>query len=532
MKKITYLFLAICLLNACKSDFEDLTVEDWKPILAIPLVHSEITVDEVLTELNHPEEVIILEDGTVALNYKGHLLSFDPENVLEIEDQLFDQSLIIGATEALVLDASSSPVDFPVNVPMEIDLSPSEVKVSEVLILTGSLLIDVTRNQDELVSGELVISELLDENLQPLSISIQGNQPINTGEEFEIDLAGYTLLPTFIPPYTNQMSVSGTLSLENNDANTANAGEFISIGIELSSLNFAHITGDFGNLELSADTDTITMDLFQNIEGGSFALTEAIINIDVTNSFGLPFDIELGEVVSVNQNSGVESQLFLSDISLNGQGVLGGEPEVALFIFDNSNSDITPLFDPAPVDLIFDIEAIANPDGSPAPDDLNFITSESAFNADIDLILPLEGYALNIAVHDTLDMSLSFDQYEELDSLEFKLLTINGFPLDVVFQAYFLDENSVVTDSLFNQMEQIMSAASVNEEGNVVSPTIETTYFTFQNERAENLENIDKVHFRAVFNSEGSQEEEVVRIKDNQTLDIELGVKIFGNAEL
>jgi hypothetical protein len=49
MKNIYLSFIALSLvITGCKDDFEDLEFEDWKPIIAIPLVSSEITVDDVL----------------------------------------------------------------------------------------------------------------------------------------------------------------------------------------------------------------------------------------------------------------------------------------------------------------------------------------------------------------------------------------------------------------------------------------------------------------------------------------------------
>ena len=52
-------------------------------------------------------------------------------------------------------------------------------------------------------------------------------------------------------------------------------------------------------------------------------------------------------------------------------------------------------------------------------------------------------------VSDTVPFTISFGQNEEIDSIEFKLQMDNGFPIDISFQALFLDSNKVVTDSLF-----------------------------------------------------------------------------------
>ncbi|MFT5845054.1 MAG: hypothetical protein ACI8QW_000930 [Saprospiraceae bacterium] len=531
MKNIYLSFIALSLvITGCKDDFEDLEFEDWKPIIAIPLVSSEITVDDVLTELNHPEEVLILENGLVALNYKGELFSLSAESILDIPDQDFSESVALGVAEALLLDNSGTFSAPPVNYPFNIDLSPADVSVAEIKFLSGSLTMSMTRQQDEGVTGSVMVLELVDENGDSPSFDFSGTSAVGVPEEISVDLTGYKLNP--LMDFSNQITLSASMVFSNNDMNTAMAGDFLSLEMSFSGLTFDHIIGDFGDLTISADTDSISIDLFENIQGGSFALTNAIFNLTVTNSFGFPSNIELGQVVSINENTGVQTPLILDDISLQGQQELGGAPEVGIFSFDNENSDVTSLFDPAPLLVVFNITAESNPDGTPPPDDLNFITSESSFDVGIDLILPLEGYALNVFVTDTIPATISFDAYEEVDSIEFKIQMDNTFPLDIAFQALILDENDIVIDSLFSENATIMESALVDSDGNVTSPSSAVNFILIKDERVTSIQNMKSVKFRSIFNSPGADNQDVIRIKETQKVDIKLGVKVFGNIEL
>ncbi len=518
------------LLSGCREDFEDLEFEDWKPIIAIPLVSSEITVDDVLTELNHPEEVLILENGLVALNYKGELFSSSAESIIALPNQLFSESIVLGEAEVLILDNTGTVTpptfDFPVN----LNLSPADIMVSEVKFLAGDLTMSLTREQDEGVSGTVSVNELVDGDGQVASFSFSGSEALGVPETVSIDLTGYSLNPLI--ESSNEVNLSAFITFTNNEMNTAIEGDFVSIDFDLSNLQFEHIIGDFGNLSISAETDSIKLDLFENIQGGSFALTNAIFNFTVTNSFGFPSNIELGQVVSINENTGVQTPLILDDISLQGQEELGGSPEVGVFSFDNENSDVSSLFDPAPLLVVFNVTAVSNPGGPPPPTNLNFITNESAFDIGIDLILPLEGYALNMLVSDTVPLSISFGQSEEIDSIEFKLQMDNGFPADISFQALFLDSNKVVTDSLFVEQTLIMESALTDADGNVTSPSQTVNFILLEGERADSIKDTDFVLFRAVFNSSGAENQEVIRIKETQKVDIKLGAKIFGNIEL
>ena len=518
------------LLIGCREDFEDLEFEDWKPIIAIPLVSSQITVDDVLTELNHPEEVLILENGLVALNYKGELFSFSAESIIAIPNQLFSESIVLGEAEALILDNTGTVTPPAFDLPVNLNLSPADIMVSEVKFLAGDLTMSLTREQDEGISGVVSVNELVDGDGQVASFSFSGSEALGVPEIVSIDLTGYRLSPLI--ESSNQINLSASITFTNNELNTAVEGDFVSIDFDLSNLQFEHIIGDFGNLSLSSDNDSISINLFENIQGGSFALTNAIFDLTVTNSFGFPSNVELGQVVSINENTGVQTPLILNDISLQGQQELGGAPEVGIFSFDNENSDVTSLFDPAPLLVVFNMSAVSNPGGPPPPNNLNFITNESAFDIGIDLILPLEGYALNMLVSDTVPFSISFGQNEEIDSIEFKLQMNNGFPIDISFQALFLDSNKVVTDSLFLEQTLIMASALTDADGNVTSPTHTVNFILLEDERAEGIKDTDFVLFRAIFNSPGSENQEVIRVKETQKVDITLGAKIFGNIEL
>ncbi|MFK7757742.1 MAG: hypothetical protein AB8B53_12500 [Flavobacteriales bacterium] len=526
------LLIVTLLLGGCRSDFDDLELESWKPIAALPLVSSEITVNDVLTELNHPEEVLILENGVVALNYKGELVSFSPNDLLALPAQSESETFQLGGAEALAIDNSGGvEVDFPVNVAIPLTIDPSDVRIDEVLLNTGNLSISFTRLQDENLTGELEIAELKDENGNALAVSFSGNGLVGVAETVSVDLAGYTLEPTFIPPSTHRVNLGGILTVSDNSMNTAAAGDFVDFSLELTDLVFEHVLGDFGNLSLGADGDSISVDLFQNIQSGQFTLNEAIINLNVTNSFGIPTLVELGQVVSVNQNTGEVTPLLLENINLSGQTDLGGVPEMETFTFDNSNSQVTSLFEPAPKLVLFNISTESNPDGSPPPSSPNFIMSESAIDIDIDLILPLEGYAENLVVTNTIPADIGFEEYAGIDSLEFKLFTNNSFPLDISLQAYFLDELGIEVDSLFLDDTSIISSAEVNANGDVVSSSEQVSFIKLNEERSLNLENVTDVRFRARFNTSDSENEKDVRIKEDQTVDIKLGVKIFGNIE-
>ncbi|NQX92381.1 MAG: hypothetical protein HRT74_09735, partial [Flavobacteriales bacterium] len=146
--------------------------------------------------------------------------------------------------------------------------------------------------------------------------------------------------------------------------------------------------------------------------------------------------------------------------------------------------------------------------------------------------LPLKGYAQDLLFIDTLDIQLDLDEYDEIDSLEFKLFTANGFPMSAEGQIIFLDENGVALDSLFTQQLPIITSAPIDSQGEVTGKSENTVFATLDNERSQNLEGAEQIAFRVLANTTDSQNETFVRFQDTNNMDVRVGVKIFGNVEL
>jgi len=531
--KIEYFFLAVMLfLVGCNTKLDELEFDEWTPVLAIPMVNSTISYDDIITELNHPEEVLLLEDGLIALNFKGELESLAASELIQVPNLSESNSIQIDGTSATVLNLGVVPVSIPIFQNVPLDLGPNVSIVSEIEFSSGELNVSLTRSQDEFVGSTITIDGLFDENNQPVTLNFSGNQAVGIQEVISLDLADYKLFPTFIPPDQSQINVTGELFIENNPDNSAQAGQLMEMTFDLSNMNFSHVIGDFGMMNLSIESDTILLDLFQDVEGGSFQLEESSIRFDIENSFGFPTLIDVNEVKSENLNTGVITPILFENVDLQGQDSQSSSPEVLSIIYDNSNSEISGLFTSAPSNVIVDFNALANPFGSPPPNDLNFLTDSSSLKVDVDVILPLVGSLNDVVVKDTIDSDFFLENREDIDSLELRIETINQFPIGSKIQITFLDSLNTSIDSLFQTETLIISPSMADSEGNVVNSSVATTYVTLDDETVILLNDTRKIEIKTVINSYQSSDDFNVRINNNQSLQVKLGAKIYGRLEL
>lgn len=525
---ISLLFLAFITLHSC--DVDNLKYDDWKPVVAVPLAYSDFDVYDVLNRTDSLQELLVVDDdGLLALNYKGELFSFSLDELLDIPDQNYNQTLSLSAAMAGTIESGlgasfSDAIEFPLNI------DPNDVQVDEVVFLSGNVNLSYTILQDEVFEGNITFGNLVDQNNNPLSFSIS-SAGVNPGQTIteSFDLTGARMSPNY-DGTENLITLDFGISISNNPDNTAVSGDALNIEVDLSEINIDYITGYFGQLSINTDQDSVRIKIFDNIINGTFALEEAFIDLNVENSFGLPVDFSLDDVTSFNLETGEEIDLTLpTDLALSGQAELNGAPEEVTFSFNNGNTNVVDLLEPTPKVVYFALNATSNPNGPPPPDQPNFIRHDSRLDVGIDVLLPLKGYAQDILLIDTLDVDIEFDEFEEVDSIEFKIRTLNGFPTRGDVQVVFLDEVLSPIDSLFLQPSPIILSGLVNSNGIVDTPVESTQVVSVDQETSDNLGNTDKIVVTAVLNTINSQNEDIVRFMDDYRLKINLGAKIYGN---
>ncbi len=538
MKKLLLIGLSLLLfLSGCEP--EDLQYEDYRPIVAIPLIHSTLDVYDVLNRVDSLNELVVIdEDGLLALTYQGKLFSLDINDVLTFPSvsESFSGSITGGQATALNSGLTAQFfADYPLD--LNIDIESSVVRIDSILLEQGQLQLDINLIQDEFVDALLSFSGVLDAEGNPLSIVVSPTDFNNGNYNINIDLAGYTIYPSYSPPNNNSVSLTVGLQLSDNTNNTAVAGEFFNTNFSLNNFNFDYVFGYFGQVAVNTDQDSVTIRILENAIDGFFRLEEATINLITTNSFGLPVAVDFSNISSINLNTGVISPLNLNDnFVIEAQENIFSPAYVSTFVIDNNNSNVSDFLEPTPKTVFFQLNATANPEGEPIPPNTNFVGSESRLDVDIEVLLPLFGYAQDIIIRDTLDAEISFDDFDEVDSLQLKLFTINGFPADAEIQLTFLDEFDNVIDYLFegggNTLTLFMESGITNDEGIVISSTEKITTRSLDQDGAANLENTKKVVVTSRLNTFESDQENVVRFMDDYTLEVKLGVKIFGNIEL
>lgn len=518
-------------LFACTID--DVSVEDWSPIAAVPIASTNFDVEDFFERSDSLENLFVIdEEGLLALEYNGSLFSFGLEDLLDIPDQSITQEVSFAQTDAEAIDAglginTSQGFDSPLTT------DPDDIRIDEINLMGGSVDFIYTIQQDEVFQGTLELLGITDAGGNPLIFSIDSeNTAVGVPQTASYDLTGAVITPTFVDD-ENSLAFLLAFNVSNNPNHVAFDGVALEMTIEINNPEIDYVTGYFGQMPVNTDQDSVRLRIFDNGLTGVFQLEQAFIDLEIENSFGFPVAFDLTDVQSVNLTTGEETDLiFDNNYELQGQATLDSEPEVALLSFDHTNTNITDVLEPSPKTIYFALNAVANPDGPPPPNTTNFIKHDSRLDVAIDVLLPLRGYAQNLLFADTVETEINFDSYDEIDSLEFKVYTANGFPMGASAQVVFLNEMDEPLDSLFAGLTPLFDPAPLGANGAAIGKSEKRVFAGLDNERSMNLDNTRKVVFRVLANTTNSTDEQFVRFQEECNMDIRIGVKIFGNIEL
>lgn len=445
------------------------------PEVAAPIGYARYQMDELLDSINSTQ-IISDENGFMTLIYREYLESGKASDLVEIQpfefSRGFDNSLPISFNLSSIIDTFT--YSETTSIPVTLGIA-EDARIDSVIGASLDLTFDFASQFD--LNGEICVEsqDIIDSQGNTFSKCIGLNDPTSV-----YSLADYTLHLTETPADYARIDVVITIKLTASTGIILPGDEIVNFTVGLSAIEYDVIYGYFGQFSLDLPAVSIPMDLYNPIYQGSFYFEGAELRMIFSNSFGIPIEMTINEF-GVEGRNGQFTSITGGNLPAPGvPTVLGypglleiGDVKVDSFILNADNSNLFTVLETGPSELRLDVEGRINPLGT----EYNFVTDSSEYNVLLELYLPLNGYADNLVVRDTLDFVFS-DFYnkppEEIDSLIMRFNFTNGFPLNIKVQSYFYDENDVLLDSLFHDPEDpasfIPAATDSDGDGKVEPP--------------------------------------------------------------
>lgn len=524
MKKtlLTLSGAVMLLTQSCLKDdfnFNKLTEGSWDPEIAVPLAYASVTIQDIIdtTGIGTTVEVDPATNFCTIV-YSGNLFSKKASEIISIpspQSSNFSQAVVV-------------PVTGTATVTQTMSFQSATTTVDSVTFKTLNYVINITNSTNATGNITMTIP-----GAKKNGVAFTNTFPMAASVSKTFDLSNYTFDMTRGGTTTNQFDVVYTLQ----STGIGGAGTF-SVNTSMENIGFRKIVGYIGQQSLSPFQDTVVINIFKKAFGtGTFSLVDPTISLKVTNSYGLPIQMNFTRFEGYNPNSNPQTVTITglpSPLNINYPTLAqAGTSQVTTIVLDKNTTNGTivgALNNNKSAYLIYQPNSISNPAGPTTSP--NFVLDDSQFDLDVDVRLPLWGTAKDFVLEDTI-RDFKIDEVGSIDNFLLRAYVKNGFPVDLDVQVYFVDsafQGPVVNgfptkaiDSLATS-EIFMRSGTVDASGRVITPSIHSHDYTYDRERIQKLKRAKHLILRARASStaDGSQN---VKIFATDRLELNLGVK-------
>lgn len=499
---LTFFFgLVLSALTSCFDIDKEASVglSDGTYELAVPLVNTKATVEGITDASDINSNIRIDPDGKVHVIYNGEVINGSSASIFPPFPGLEPLRMTDTVTNVEIFD-------------------PAKYQIQKAIFNDTKIYFRFENNQPQDVNIDLTIPELQRDGQgfsRSFKIDYNNSLPAKLISE-QISVEGWSLVGK-----NNSLTFHYTATMEDGQKVRLDVAEMY-----FDVIRFDLITGYLGHHDFVLKGSVIDIGLFDKWKSGSFDFEDPKITISVDNAFGLPVrsrvnKMELTTITGnrvVLQSPFIDTGIDFAYPSLNEIGTV----KTTYFNFDRNNSNIREVFNEKTKSIAYDISALVNADRDTTIK--GFITGDSKFTIKVAVEVPLWGSVNDVVVADTLDLDLK--DFDEVEAAEFKAITTNDFPADMVIQAYFLDDNKQVLDKLFDGEGYNLQAATLLPSGRTQPGAEKTSVINYDKDRFDKVKKASKLALYGRFNTTGAQNRNSLWVYSDYGIGLKMGAKI------
>lgn len=542
--------IALCLgilligLTGCYdySKFDNITVDPFSPAFVFPIINSKITFKD-LAEKAGTNSMVEQHPGS-----DMYFVEFRDTIDLGLATNLFPAIPPVTFNDSYQLAAGELPGVFPAGtvlgpITKSFDQTYTTFAGAELkrIDLSGGVIqFNLTNNYSHSVSGNVTITSLKDASnnsvVIPFTLTSHGNTSVSTV------LNGSYLDLLKLPNTYNNIGYSVTATITSS-GNPSLAGG-IDIQLAINSPVYQKITGKITYSYVHGD-QPYSIGIFGSTVLAEQHLAEPKFSINFINSFGLPSSVNFTRFEVENHNGNITS--IVHEGPINSGDLLIGSPNVLKYatsvkpsdstklILDAANSNIEDLFDIAPESLSFGATFNIGDVADPSHD--YFIRSDSKFKLLSEIEIPLSGWVVTNEIADTV-LNIDWPNFKNdlnttNQSFRFKFKFINGLPINMFLQAYFLDQTGLVkVDSLYDSGSNwFIKSAPINPatgESNGTTPA--WSYINIDKAKYDKISQSKNIVILFKFTTGGNLHQNV-RILSTNSIAVEMSLEASGTVK-
>jgi hypothetical protein len=487
------LWVALFIIGSCKLPYDDIdTNVTLTPEIAIPIVDKTITMNDMLKGIVGNGYVELQNDGSYVIKYSTN---FTSPSTFDIFDNAPEPPRI-------PIVQTTTTIPFP---------APKGTRIDEIEYKSGALNCFIKLTTDDTLKVKITIAELTKAG-KSFDTTVTVTKPGFAGA---FDFFGWTM-----KPQGGKFDIVYSAKNQNNLPVFVDNQSFYQITKFTSRL----LKGYLGQQLVSVPEQSLNFDFFKNWkQQGEIIFANPRMRLFIENSIGMPIRLKSTVAEATNKSGNI----MQFDLPLkNGEDILYpnmsevNKSRQTVLTYDKTNSNILDIINAYPEKFRIAANAIINPDSTNT--NAGFMTDKSQIITRFDFDMPLQLSAKGFVVYDTLDVD--FSKMKNIVEGEFKIITINGLPIDLNVQGYFVNASGQAVDSLIQKNTLLLSSATLNANGTKAADHTAYNYVYVTSQQFTNIKATKKmiVKFTLGTYKGGSQ---AVKIFSSDRVTLKLGFK-------
>ena len=495
MKYLTYiayfsLFVFTYSMLGCKKNRSPLS---WDVDILAPLVYGDLTIKDLLKD----SIITTNSGGAVQLRFSSNLYSLNFDSLVKIPDTVIKNEYTIPYTAGITV----SPGQIFVSEPEDVTLNINDVELTKIKIRDGEIIYSLRSNIPAEIIYEYQIANALDFQGQPFSkiIVVPASISANSVVTGSFDLTGYSIdLRGTNGNMYNTLSTLIQIKLSNNQSADLLINNEDSVYIEnkISNLSIEYAEGYFGNQINSVVNNKSVIAQMSHLIDGDIDLEQVTVGFNIVNGIGADAAFTIHNLTSIKGSSQIalSHALIGSQNHINRAYKTGADINTTLFSssFTSLNSNIENWIENLPDSVLYSLDLELNPLGNISGHN-DFISSDSPFEVNMDIDMPLSFLANNLTLADTI--TINNESLEQIIKGKLKITIENGFPLSAQLSL----KNIIGVEELFSS-NPIVSGV-IDNQGIVTESSHSVCEISFSEEAIEQLKTSNQLILQVKFNS-------------------------------
>jgi len=519
-KKLIFI-LPILLFLQCRKQ----TSANWDVDVIFPVVNSQLNIKNFIGDsIFKPDN-----NGLLSLSLTRTITAIKLDSLIKLPDTTLVNSFV--TFFPINLTPGQSLTFFPAT-DLKFNIS-NGVALKTVEIKTGSLTVKFSNTVSQPLDLLYVIQSAT-KNGQVFKV-FETVPPGTNSLIKTYSLDGYNLNMTGLSGNVyNTIAQAYTVSLNASSAPiTATLGQGANIELSYKNIIPQYAEGYFGQQTVALPLDTVKLDIINNFEANNFMLSSATFNFNILNQFGAEFTGSLFNIKAINGISLVPltttalSSININRASKNGAIIYQSVKSVSL---NTNNSNIAPFLSVLPNKLTYQGSINVNPLGNLSGFN-DFAFFNTGLNVTADITIPLRFNASYFKLTSTTAVDFTnVNQIDRVNSGNIILAASNGYPFSAQLQAYMLDENKVIIDSLFTTTSNTLVKGLTDAQNIVTFPTRSRLIIPITKSKIDNLRKTKSLKIITYFLMPPNPPE--IKIYENYIFDVNIIAELNYNVKV